>query len=382
MTFSSYRVTVPGKLLIAGEYAVIEPNQQAVVIAVNRYITATIEPSKQNKLSLPQFGMDNITWEDSGKEVQFSIVDQRLRFIQNSIMITNQFLRENSVTLYPFHLTIDSALDDPSTGRKYGLGSSAAIVVAVVSAMLMLYGEQEAPPTLAQVFKLSAIAHLKTQKNGSGVDIAASTFGGWLVYSSFNPKWVGDELQEGINLSEFIKKPWPNLAITPIKPPANLTFCVGWTKESASTAPMITAVQKFRARKQEAYSQFLQESSQAVSHLIKSFEENDNQESISSLKQNRNALRMLSKQADITIETSKLKDLCAVAEKYGSGKSSGAGGGDCGIAFIKDVDQIEALKEAWRNTGILPLKLTVSQKGVSVTEYNCEMSLPDYRVSV
>jgi phosphomevalonate kinase len=268
MTFSSYRVSVPGKLLIAGEYAVIEPNQQAVVIAVNRYITATIEPSRQNILSLPQFGLDDATWELSEKDVQFSITDQRLRFIQNSIMIANQFLKENSVPLQPFHLSIKSALDDPSTGRKYGLGSSAAVVVAVISAILMLHGDPDVPPTLEQVFKLSAIAHLKTQNNGSGVDIAASTFGGWLVYSSFIPNWVVNELHSGIKLSELIEKPWPNLAITPIKPPAKLTLCVGWTKDAASTAPMIKKVQKFRAQNPKAYSQFLQESSLAVAHLL------------------------------------------------------------------------------------------------------------------
>ncbi|MDF2790041.1 MAG: phosphomevalonate kinase, partial [Neobacillus sp.] len=180
MTFSSYRVTVPGKLVIAGEYAVLEPNQQAIVMAINRYITATIEPSGQNMLSLPQLGLDHITWEESGNKVQFSVTDPRLQFVQNSIAIVNQFLLENSITLQSFHLTIKSGLDDPETGRKYGLGSSAAVVVAAISAILSLHSVEKFPPTLDQVFKLAAIAHLKTQKNGSGADIAASTFGGWL----------------------------------------------------------------------------------------------------------------------------------------------------------------------------------------------------------
>ncbi|MDF2859519.1 MAG: phosphomevalonate kinase [Neobacillus sp.] len=382
MTFSSYRVTVPGKLVIAGEYAVLEPNQQAIVMAINRYITATIEPSGQNMLSLPQLGLDHITWEESGNKVQFSVTDPRLQFVQNSIAIVNQFLLENSITLQSFHLTIKSGLDDPETGRKYGLGSSAAVVVAAISAILSLHSVEKFPPTLDQVFKLAAIAHLKTQKNGSGADIAASTFGGWLVYSSFKSNWVLNELQNGEKLSGILEKQWPNLSITPIKPPSQLNLCVGWTKDVAATAPMINKIHKFRSSNKKAYTQFLKESSYAVAQLIKGFEENDCTKAITSLSQNRQALVMLSKQAGITIETSKLKDLCLAAQKFGSGKSSGAGGGDCGIAFMNEGEPIEELHKAWLSTGIVPLKLTVSEKGVAVTEYNCEESLKDYLVSV
>ncbi|MDM5157256.1 phosphomevalonate kinase [Bacillus sp. DX1.1] len=223
MTFSGYCVKVPGKLLIAGEYAVLEPKQQAVVMAVNRYVTAYIKPSRQNQLSLPQLGLEHITWD---KYVQFNVSDSRLNFIQNSIAVVNQFLSENSVPLQSFHLIIKSELDDPLTGRKYGMGSSAAVVAAVISAMFMLYGSKISPPTLDQVFKLAALAHLKTQKNGSGVDIAASIFGGILVYSSFQPSWVLNELDQGVNLSELIEKPWPNLSIRTLTVPPQLKLCL------------------------------------------------------------------------------------------------------------------------------------------------------------
>ena len=45
--------------------------------------------------------------------------------------------------------------------------------------------------------------------------------------------------------------------------------------------------------------------------------------------------------ATVDIETEKLKYLCDIAEKYhGASKTSGAGGGDCGITIInKDVDK-------------------------------------------
>jgi phosphomevalonate kinase len=379
MAYTSYRVKVPGKLLIAGEYAVLEPNQQAIVVAVDRFITAYIEPSIQNQLSIPKYGLEPITWDMGNK---FIHSDQRLRFIQNSINVVNQYLQEKSVTLRPFHLTIKSELDDHATGKKYGLGSSAAVVVAVISAILTLHNEGKIEPQLTHIFKLAAIAHLKTQKSGSGVDIAASTFGGWLAYSSFNPQWVGNELSRRKSLCKLVEKPWPNLSITALNPPPKLKLSVGWTKESARTAPMISKVKKYREQNQDSYTRFLEKSSFAVNQMIKSFEKKDCDAAILSLTQNRKALQILNEEAEITIETEKLESLCNCAEKFGSGKSSGAGGGDCGIAFTTGDEQLEELHKAWQKEGIVPLRLSVSKLGVFVTEYNCEMPLVDYVMSV
>ena len=375
MTFSGYRVQVPGKLLIAGEYAVLEPDQKAIVMAVNRYITAYIEPYRENQLSLPQLGLDHVTWN---KNVQFNVSDSRLNFIRNSILIVNHYLAESSVSTQPVRLVIRSGLNDPETGKKYGLGSSAAVVTAVVSAMLMMYGDKIAPPTLEKVFKLAALAHLKTQKSGSGVDIAASTYGGLLVYSSFQKDWVADELNKGVKVSEIIEKPWPHLSIKSIVPPSKFKLCVGWTKETASTAPLIKKVHELRGRQHFAYNQFLKESSLAVAHLIQGFEQDDQGLIISSLSENRKALLKFAEKSKFAIETSKLRDLCSIAAQFGSGKSSGAGGGDCGIAIVKSDDQINRLCKEWIKRGIMPLKIAIAKTGVSVSEFYCEPSLKEY----
>jgi phosphomevalonate kinase len=374
MTVSGYRVKVPGKLLIAGEYAVLEPNQEAVVMAVNRYVTAYIEPSRRNQLFLPQLGLDHVTWD---RNIQFNISDKRLHFIQNAISVVTRYLSEHSISLKPFYLEIKSELDDPETGKKYGLGSSAAVVTAVVSAMLMMY-EHQLALTLEKIFKLAAIAHLKTQKNGSGVDIAASTYGGVLVYSAFRGDWVLNELDRGVTISELIAKPWPSLSIRTITNSQLFTFCVGWTKEAVSTGPLVQKVQKFREQQPLAYHQFIKESSLAVDHLLQGFEHNDKGLAISSLLENRQALLIFAENAGITIETPQLKELCSIASRFGGGKSSGAGGGDCGIALVKREDQIGTLFEEWTAKGIMPLKLAISQTGVSVSEYNCEPSLKEY----
>ena len=62
----------------------------------------------------------------------------------------------------------------------------------------------------------------------------------------------------------------------------------------------------------------------------------------------------------IDIETSKLKRLCEIAEEYnGSGKSSGAGGGDCGIAIVEKQSPIKDIESKWTENGIIPLHLNI-----------------------
>lgn len=73
---------------------------------------------------------------------------------------------------------------------------------------------------------------------------------------------------------------------------------------------------------------------------------------IISLYKNRKVLQKLNKDAGIDIEIDKLKSLCSIAEVFGSGKSSGAGGGDCRIAFLKDYTQKKELYKRWIKNSI------------------------------
>lgn len=360
MTQLSLTVKAPGKLMIAGEYAVLEEKQKSVVIAVDRYVTVCIKESNKNSISIPKMGLENITWQINNKGIRFNVDDSRLRFIENSISIAIKFLRENLVRIKPFKLHIKSELDDPSTNKKYGLGSSAAIVVSVISAVFKLHINVNKLLSLDKIFKLSAIAHLKTQKNGSGADIAAAVYGGWIEYSTFSTKWILNKLKQEEKLTQIINESWPNLLINKLVPPSFLKLVVGWTKQPASTALMVKKFQNFKERNPEAYNEFLRESSISVDRLIDSFSSNDYEKAIDSLKQNRKVLQKLDNNSGMPIETEKLRVLCDIAEKFGSGKSSGAGGGDCGIAFLKSEEKIQELYKLWEAVDIMPLNLSVS----------------------
>lgn len=168
------------------------------------------------------------------------------------------------------------------------------------------------------------------------------------------------EIKKETAINKMIEQSWPNLLITPITPPATLKLCVGWTRKEAATAPMIAKINNLRERHPKLYARFLAESEKAVSNLVHSFEEGDCIRAISSLSENRQALMQLSGMAEATIETEKLKQLIRIADKFGSGKTSGAGGGDCGIAFLNGENSVAELYAGWEKEQILPLQLTVS----------------------
>ena len=101
------------------------------------------------------------------------VVDNRdnpFSYILSAIKVTEEYARSFARELRIFDLHIDSQLDSDS-GKKYGLGSSAAVTVATVKALCHFYN---LPVTKDEIFKLAAIAHFEVQGNGSLGDVAAS----------------------------------------------------------------------------------------------------------------------------------------------------------------------------------------------------------------
>ncbi len=365
MSEQRLEISVPGKLFIAGEYAVLEPGHPAMVIAVNRYMKGDIRPNREYHLSLPGLGLDSLYWTYEDGEVVFAKTSKRLSFIKNTLEVCLQYLSERQIPLAPFSLRITSELDDAS-GKKYGLGSSAATAVTVVTSILHFFHQRDVQVSRELIFKLASIAHFKTQGNGSCADIAASTYGGWIQYSIFDQRWLIREIASKKPLKEILSRKWPGLEITKITPPDSLHLCVGWTGEKASTASMVGRIQHLKQDHRESYEQFLADSKASVQKILAGFQENDMNKVFQGIRSNRAALKKLGDLTGVPIETEELRNLIETANRYGVGKTSGAGGGDCGIAFVTDESDIERLKATWRNQDIYPLELSVSPEGATV----------------
>jgi phosphomevalonate kinase, ERG8-type, Gram-positive branch len=358
------KIQAPGKLFIAGEYAVVEPRGKAIVIAVDRYIHAQIRRSEANILSFPQMGFHCIRWEYKQGQIHFQPDHPRLKLVKQTLKTFCQYAEEAGCSIPPSHFRSTSELVD-ETGKKYGLGSSGAITVALLTALWAFARPPLLRPWRETIFKLAAISHFSAQGNGSCADIAASVYGGWIEYTSFPQGWLSKQIQkEGFSVKRLVEKPWPSLRIRRLPPPKDLHFCVGWTGNPAKTGPMVRQIREKAHTMKGKYEWFLFESRKAVHQLKQAFFRGKAEGILQAIARNRRALSELAKAARVNIEPPKMKELINIANRYGKGKSSGAGGGDCGIAFVRDRGSVSLLQSDWEKAGIQPLSIGVSPGGV------------------
>ena len=314
-----------GKLYWAGEYAILEPGQLALIKAIPIYMTAEIKASNVYRLYSDMFSY---------------IVDLRpdssYALIQETVALVEEYLTAQGVELHPFSLEIRGKME--REGKKFGLGSSGSVVVLVIKAMLAFY-ERLADREL--LFKLASAVLLKRGDNGSMGDIACIVSEDLVLYQSFDREKVADWLEKE-DLQAVLARDW-GFSIRSVEPALKFDFLVGWTKEVAVSSHMVKQI------KDNMNSSFLQASKETVANLVKALEVGQEETIIDLLEQASQLLEGLS--SDIyTPLLRQLKnasqDLKAVA------KSSGAGGGDCGIALSFDQDSTTLLKKRWADLGI------------------------------
>ena len=314
-----------GKLYWAGEYAILEPGQLALIKAFPIYMTAEIKASNDYRLYSDMFSYSVDLRPDSSYAL-----------IQETVALVEEYLTAQGVELQPFSLDIRGKME--REGKKFGLGSSGSVVVLVIKAMLAFY-ERLADREL--LFKLASAVLLKRGDNGSMGDIACIVSEDLVLYQSFDREKVADWLEKE-DLQAVLARDW-GFSIRSVEPALKFDFLVGWTKEVAVSSHMVKQI------KDNMNSSFLQASKETVANLVKALEVGQEETIIDLLEQASQLLEGLS--SDIyTPSLRQLKnasrDLKAVA------KSSGAGGGDCGIALSFDQDSTTLLKKRWADLGI------------------------------
>ena len=314
-----------GKLYWAGEYAILEPGQLALIKAIPIYMTAEIKTSNNYRLYSDMFSYSVDLRPDSSYVL-----------IQETVALVKEYLTAQGVELQPFSLDIRGKME--REGKKLGLGSSGSVVVLVIKAMLAFY---ERPADRDLLFKLASAVLLKRGDNGSMGDIACIVSEDLVFYQSFDREKVADWLEKE-DLQAVLARNW-GFSIRSVEPVLKFDFLVGWTKEVAVSSHMVKQI------KDNMNSSFLQASKETVANLVKALEVGQEGTIIDLLEQASQLLEGLS--SDIyTPSLRQLKnasqDLKAVA------KSSGAGGGDCGIALSFDQDSTTLIKKRWADLGI------------------------------
>lgn len=314
-----------GKLYWAGEYAILEPGQLALIKAIPIYMRAEIAFFDSYRIYSDLFDFT----VDLTPNPDYSL-------IQETIALVEDFLVYRGQTLRPFSLEIRGKME--REGKKFGLGSSGSIVVLVIKALLALYDLSVNQDLL---FKLASAVLLKRGDNGSMGDLACIVAEDLVLYQSFNRQKVAAWLEEE-NLTTVLEREW-GFSILQVKPALECDFLVGWTKEVAVSSNMVQQI------KQNINQNFLSSSKETVASLVEALEQGNAEKIIEQVETASQLLEGLS--TDIyTPSLRQLKeasqDLQAVA------KSSGAGGGDCGIALSFDEQSTETLKNRWADLGI------------------------------
>lgn len=343
----TYRV--PGKLFIAGEYAVVNAGHPAVLVAVDRFIEVNVQETIEAGSILSSLELTQ--WTRENKVIKFHHNGSDNRYITESMRMVDELVVSLNKDVKIYDLTVNSELENQD-GVKIGLGSSAAITVATICALLELY---EIKYDDWMVFKLSSLVHLRLGSNGSFGDIAASTFTGWIHYEKFDQEWLLSKIKT-MSLSEILEISWKQCVIRHLTPLSDYQLVVGWTHSPASSHKLVDLIDQQTPK--ESYTRFLKQSADCVNQMIVGFHHDDGQLVTKMINKNRRLLRELSPH----IETTKLNHLIENANKFGAAKTSGAGGGDCGIALVHKSVDVSPMVREWESFGIEKLELKVYDK--------------------
>lgn len=360
---TAMRAKAPSKLVLTGEYAVLEPGAQAVVAALDRWTKATVEPSDQLLLTSSALELAEAPARFEDGRWKLDMPHAQAGVVSEALTVTMRYLEESGRVLEPFHLRLSPALAED--GVKIGLGGSASATVATVAAVLAAMGHEAEPEG---IYRLAAIAHLRAQGSGSGIDVAASTYGGLLAFSSHLPSWLMRRIAEEPTVRAVVEGPWPHLRIEPLDWPEGWDLLVGWTGTSASTPELLGKVRHLKEQGDPRYLSFLTRMQESSRHLMAALKEHDPSLALDSLRLGRDAMQSLGHSLGLALETPKLARLAEAALAGNSaGKPSGAGGGDCGIAIAFDPSQADGIRRAWRQAGITPLPLGLAPTGVTIS---------------
>lgn len=316
-----------GKLYIGGEYSVLIPGQSSIIKNINIFMKGELEFSETYSIYSDMYDYC----------VNLEQEDRNYSLIQETVRTVNKYFKLKGIKLSPFNLKITGKME--KEGKKYGIGSSGSVVVLIVKGMAKLYGYYISDE---MTFKLSAYVLMKRGDNGSMGDIACIAYGSLILYTSFNR----DEIRRRINSEEFmevINSGWGYTVEKLSCPYESCELIVGWTKKPAISKDMVNKV------KDSINEKFLQKSEYIIKKLKEGIKSGDRESIEKYINENGELLKSL----NALIYSEELEKLVKAAKNLGiCAKSSGAGGGDCGIAISFRYEGSEKLVLEWEKEGI------------------------------
>ena len=306
----------PGKLFLAGEYAVTYPQGEAIILPVKIGITVTITTKKKYAIINLQYPKESMS---------FSVIsDIPNPYLRLGMEVVRQWLEAKKIPWRIFSVTINSTL--VADHGKYGLGSSGAITVALIGALLTFHNVSFTTETL---YKLAVIATVQNYQDTSFGDVACSSLAQPIHYRKFLPSMM--PLIKTLHVHTLIDMPWEGLLLTPIHP-LPLTPIVIYSGTSADSHTLVKLLTPYLTL------DWVKQSNQYVHALMTSWDT----KVIDAIRHHLQTLATISK---APLLTKGIDAILKIAHEFdGVGKFSGAGGGDCTLVFIPEKKQTAFLK--------------------------------------
>jgi len=344
--------TAPGKLILTGEYAVLD-GAPAIVVAVDRRAIA-------RRNAVPRGSSPFLVAVAEEIAAQRGAADPAARAALEISVDSTAFYdpvtaRLAATALARGSITAQRAAVDPSVrpadlsgeATKLGLGSSAAVTVAATALALDTTNRRE-------ILAVALAAHARAQgtrgARGSGADIAASVYGGSLIFS--RPAGSGPCL------------------IEPRRWPASVKLLPFFTGESADTAQLVARVQAARADHRAAVDAALTaitEASRAACAALAAPPDIAAVGLLGGLAIAADAIDRLATAARLDLVPACVtRARAALARLGGTAKTTGAGGGDVGIAAIPASADETAAVRLIIEAGCRPLRIALDDTGVDL----------------
>ena len=352
--------SAPGKLVLLGEYAVLE-GAPAVAMAVDRRAVARLTSRSGSRCEV--FAPDVIKartpfsigsnglpdWQAAGTDAaRLNLVDEVLRGL------ADEGLAPAAGSGFDLALDTSAFFDTQNAERpKLGLGSSAALTVALAMAFVARAGQADDAASHAGWLPRLLALHRKFQGGqGSGVDVATSLIGGVIAY----------QLHDGGTTPTARPLTWP----------AGLHQRFIWSGRSASTPKFLSILRAWRLDHEAEYRTRMDALSSIATAAVEALAAGDAAGFLSCASSYANDLRALGLASGVSIYSEEHVAIAAVAASHEGVvyKPCGAGGGDVGVLFATDPERLTAAVAQLAAAGFasVPLAVDVTGLRIAITE--------------
>lgn len=371
------RASAPGKLLLIGEYAVLD-GAPALVMAVDRRVLVRIDPAgdRPGRLNAPQLGIREAPMRIRGERLHCDGFNAAaLGLTSRLVPAVLQTLGRAPEAIETVDIEIDSgALFESDGGRpvKLGLGSSAAVCASIAVALSEWFGDSgtgsgpvsdsgsdgasdtTSDTTYDRTFESATAALNRLERwlpvyrralgsRASGADLAAAMLGGFSRFRSTGAV----------------------IDCRPLDWPDGLYWRAVWTGQAAQTTDFVGAYDAWKQNNPDAAAGFHARLSEIA--LSASANAGNGAVLFEASRDYAQAMTALGEAAGIDIVTAAHRRLAEFGGRCGViYKSCGAGGGDLGIALALDPAALREFEAGISDCGGVPLNLSISGSGAEV----------------